>query len=436
VALGVTLPLLIGVATGELRYAGFAAVGALCAGLASFAGSTRNRVAAVLISSAGMAVTTFIGAATAATASWLLIPTLALMGLVVGAAVEFEPPRAIAALMWPIALLVADAVPLDPSGAAARAGWVLAGGTLQALLVTATWAIGPGRQEARAVVTKYRQLAHYTNGVAHGHLEPPPLPAVTGHALPADHKLSGSCARTTRLLCMIDIRTETGRHAIRLAVAAAAGQAVALAIHPSESHWIPLTIFVVLQPNYQSTLSRGLQRAVGTMLGAGLGAAIVGLDHLSLAATAIVASICIATAYGLFQVSYGLYSLLLTAFVVVLFDYLGISATTSAPARILDTLIGAAIALVSFFVWPTWPPRPRPRTPANTLGAHAPYGTAQLTPAGQPNPDRRGHHALQTTARSTRPTVHNAPARNRLPTTRPPVLSPGQAAADRQPSPC
>ena len=44
--------------------------------------------------------------------------------------------------------------------------------------------------------------------------------------------------------------------------------------------WVVLTIFLVLKPDYSSTLSRSIRRAVGTVLGAGLGAAAVQLGHL------------------------------------------------------------------------------------------------------------------------------------------------------------
>src|SRR6202043_3556150 len=66
VALGVVVPFGVGAASGHLDYGAFAALGAYSAGLASFEGVTRSRVAAVAAASVGMAVCTFVGATAAA----------------------------------------------------------------------------------------------------------------------------------------------------------------------------------------------------------------------------------------------------------------------------------------------------------------------------------------------------------------------------------
>src|SRR5260221_899028 len=76
-AAAVVLPLVVGGATGHLQYGAYMALGALPAGFASFHGETRSRVAAVVLASLGMAVSTFVGASTAAAAPWRPVPLLA-----------------------------------------------------------------------------------------------------------------------------------------------------------------------------------------------------------------------------------------------------------------------------------------------------------------------------------------------------------------------
>src|SRR5258705_4367370 len=78
-AAAVVLPLVIGAATGHIQYGAYVALGALPAGFASFHGETRSRVAAVVLASVGMSLSTFVGAATAAAAPWLLVPNVALL---------------------------------------------------------------------------------------------------------------------------------------------------------------------------------------------------------------------------------------------------------------------------------------------------------------------------------------------------------------------
>src|SRR5690349_14172864 len=91
VAAGVVLPLAAGAASGHVEYGAFASLGALPAGLASFQGVTRTRVAAVAMASAGMAVSTFVGATVAAAAAWLLVPVIIVWGYVTGLAVCLGP---------------------------------------------------------------------------------------------------------------------------------------------------------------------------------------------------------------------------------------------------------------------------------------------------------------------------------------------------------
>src|SRR5260221_2233697 len=139
----VVLPLVVGAATGHLQYGGYMALGALPAGFASFHGETRSRVAAVVLASLGMAVSTFVGASTAAAAPWLLVPIVAAWAYITGLAVSLGVRAAVAVFQWPIALLISMALPADPAEAALRAGLVLAGGLLPALFGPASWNLRP-----------------------------------------------------------------------------------------------------------------------------------------------------------------------------------------------------------------------------------------------------------------------------------------------------
>ena len=73
VAAGVVVPLAIGWWSGHIDLGAFAALGALPAGMVSFQGVTRSRVAAVAAASVGMAVSTFVGATLANGAPWVLV---------------------------------------------------------------------------------------------------------------------------------------------------------------------------------------------------------------------------------------------------------------------------------------------------------------------------------------------------------------------------
>src|SRR5258706_8707894 len=127
-AAAVGLRLVVGAATGHLQYGGYMGLGGLPAGFASFHGETRSRVAAVVLASLGMAVSTFVGASTAAAAPWLLVPIVAAWAYITRLSVSLGVRAALAVFPWPISFLISMAPPAHPAEAALRAGLVLGGG--------------------------------------------------------------------------------------------------------------------------------------------------------------------------------------------------------------------------------------------------------------------------------------------------------------------
>ena len=70
--------------------------GALPAGFASFHGETRSRVAAIVLASVGMSLSTFVGATTAAATPWLFVPIIAAWAYFTGLAVSLGTRASIA----------------------------------------------------------------------------------------------------------------------------------------------------------------------------------------------------------------------------------------------------------------------------------------------------------------------------------------------------
>ena len=130
-SIGVLTPLIIGVATGKIEYGSYAALGALPAGFVSFRGVSRTRVVAVLCAAVGMAISTFVGATAADALPWLLVPIVFAWAYLSGLLASLGPTVLAVTLQWPVALLIASALPLSPGPAALRAGLVLTGGLWQ-----------------------------------------------------------------------------------------------------------------------------------------------------------------------------------------------------------------------------------------------------------------------------------------------------------------
>jgi uncharacterized membrane protein YccC len=478
--LGVMTPLAVGVAIGRVEFGSFAALGALPAGFVSFRGITRTRVQAVVLAAVGMAISTFVGAWAEASHPWLLVPVIFCWAYLIGLVAALGPTALAVSLQWPVALLIASALPLAPGPAGVRALLVLAGGLWQALLVVTSWAVNRGSAERTAISGSFLALSRYASDLAAGSLEPPgaatgaarqalrdpnPLirsaarlqllelteeaervrsslsavgvgraaygddpggqrlltasamalgelagaiasrpgqragrleaarrqlqaasPELGTHSEWASEALLGQLRSACRIVealneaepagigraegarqrslmireTLLTLRasmgtsSETGRHALRLAVVTAVAEVIVRMADLPHGYWGVLTIFIVLRPDYSSTLYRGLQRAAGTVVGVGLGLLTVQLRHLGIDALLGGIAICLLAAYAVFTVNYLLYAVFLTDFVVVLLALLGLPAETTAVDRLIGTGLGTGLALLAYVVWPSW----------------------------------------------------------------------------------
>jgi uncharacterized membrane protein YccC len=174
------------------------------------------------------------------------------------------------------------------------------------------------------------------------------------------------------------------RHAVRLAVVLVAGSLLAHGLGLANGYWVPMTAAVVVRGDFTGTLRRGLGRALGTLVGAGLVTLATTLTHPGtplLVAGTVLAGL---GTYTLFRANYGLYSVFLTSTVVLLLALVGASPGRTAEERVLATTVGAALALVVFLLWPTWREDLLPGTLAAAAQAQRAYATTLLALADTP----------------------------------------------------
>jgi len=181
-AVGVAIPLVTALVLGQLGAAVFITVGAVSVGFGSFQGAYRSRAAVMLLASAAMALSVFVGSLTNGSAV-IAIGAAAVWSFAAGLLVAFGPAGAFVGLQSTVAVLLADAYPSDLHGAALRGAMVLTGGLVQTIFVVAIWPLRRFHHERHSVGQVYRGLAGYARSiVARTTLEPPQAAEIPGAA--------------------------------------------------------------------------------------------------------------------------------------------------------------------------------------------------------------------------------------------------------------
>ncbi|HEY0716130.1 MAG TPA: FUSC family protein [Streptosporangiaceae bacterium] len=229
----------------------------------------------------------------------------------------------------------------------------------------------------------------------------PDLPSRPGRPWAGWRSDAGSAL--SNLTAAAGISTEAGRHALRLAVVAGFGELVAQVTGLPHGYWIVLTILIVLRPDYASTIYRGVQRAAGTVLGAGLGLATALLLHAGPAVLVAAVGVTMTVAYAVFAVNYLLFAVILTDFVITLLALLGQTAEQTVVARLIGTGIGAALALAGYLAWPSWEAEPAQQKLARLFETQAAFTSLLLRAYVRPGrPDTAAIQAAARTARRAR----------------------------------
>lgn len=140
--------------------------------------------------------------------------------------------------------------------------------------------------------------------------------------------------------------------------------------------WVMLTVFVILQPNGRSTVASALLRVVGTLAGV---IAVVALSSvlphswaLPLAVLAVAVSIALSCRSAWLSVAFG------AGAAAVLVGLPGDNILNYAGARLIDTIIGSALALAAgYLLWPRSKPTGSD-VPSDLAGRAADAGVGEV----------------------------------------------------------
>jgi len=169
------------------------------------------------------------------------------------------------------------------------------------------------------------------------------------------------------------------RHAIRCGACVAIALALAHVLPLSRGYWMPMTVAIVLKPDFGATWRYGLLRVAGTLGGLLLTTAVLhfGGPGGFWASLALMAVLCFAFR-ELAGVHYGIAVVCLTGLVIILLSFYGIPAAESVLARSIDTALGSSLALLAYLLWPTWERGREREVVARMLDAYREYLIATL----------------------------------------------------------
>nr|WP_217206487.1 FUSC family protein [Streptomyces sp. AC550_RSS872] len=158
--------------------------------------------------------------------------------------------------------------------------------------------------------------------------------------------------RAARALRGVTLSAASWRYGLRLALCIGLAQVLVSIVPVPRSYWVALTITFVLKPDFGSVFSRALLRALGTVAGLVIAAAVLAqvprgwwdVPVLFLLAPLVPA---------LTPRGYGYQTAAITPVILLLSDVLNRQGTALLLPRLVDSLMGCAIALIAgYLLWP------------------------------------------------------------------------------------
>ena len=315
--LAIPIALFLGEVTGHRSAGSIAAGAAFTVGFAVFHEALSSTLLSMALLTLGIASATLIGSLGAGWTPVVLV-LCALAALNYGLLASLDPTASWIGQQCGVYVVISSYFANGVHYAIGRTAMVLAGGALQMLLFTG-----------------FRFLHRYSQAE-----DPAPPPVL--------RQIRTRISQLWRCLGE-ELRPEftTDGYVIKLVLALGLSTALYRFLHWRNGYWAPMTALLVLKPKWANTLSRGIARLTGTMVGATLTVLLAYLFPPF--AHWIYFALILLTAYACFAlqaVNYALFSVVLTLYTIFLFGFGGFSERNAATLRLVNTALGGSLALL------------------------------------------------------------------------------------------
>ncbi|MFJ2234986.1 FUSC family protein [Streptomyces sp. NPDC087859] len=179
------------------------------------------------------------------------------------------------------------------------------------------------------------------------------------------------------------------RHAVRLAAVATLGYLIASRLPVDHGYWAPIASVMVMRPDFHRTYARAVARLAGTLAGVAIATGMVqalGPDAQVFGALAVVSA---GLSYTLLRTGYAYSQCFTAAYVVFLLGMGGQAWEQTVPERVVLTLLGGALAMLAYVMFPAWETLRLSGRLADWLAANGRYAAAVLRSYAEPTREHR-----------------------------------------------
>src|SRR6059058_3789792 len=195
--------MVVGIAVGHPAEGAQAAAGALPVGVAAMTGSFGPPTGLMVATTAGMALSTFVGSLVAGHPV-VMVPTLALWGFVAGLMVTFGRAATVVGVQAVVGFVVFGRYPGGVAVSAAHASWVLAGGLVQLTFAHVLRTPRRFARERQAVAAAYDVLGALAAGVWTGMSSVPAAEAIAQADALVDRRMTDDATGVDELRGLVD----------------------------------------------------------------------------------------------------------------------------------------------------------------------------------------------------------------------------------------
>ncbi|MFF0389722.1 FUSC family protein [Kitasatospora sp. NPDC004615] len=173
-------------------------------------------------------------------------------------------------------------------------------------------------------------------------------------------------------------------HALRMSAVVTSSYLAARLLGIEHGYWAPMASAMVMRPDFAQTFSRGVARIAGTVAGVLVSTIVVQVFHPNDWVLATLAVISMGLSYMMLSTGYALLTAAISSYVVFLLGLQPGHPVQLAVDRVAMTLLGGAVALGAYALFPTWQTARLPERLAEWLAAAGRYAAAVFTAYGDP----------------------------------------------------